>query len=137
MFANYIYKLEPIITSHPGGHAIIEHVRDREIDRFVYGMEVTEKMAGSPLQPHSHRASFIELVESPRSQIIIPEAFSLLSATNTCLSSRLYTNKDRSMWIVYLKTKEGGPARGYISVEQLGRFRALRVDGVTRLYSNV
>lgn len=41
------------------------------------------------------------------------------------------------MWIVYLKTKEARVTRGYVSVEQLGRFRALRVGGITRLYSNV
>lgn len=42
------------------------------------------------------------------------------------------------MWIAYMKIKDAKLARsGYSLVEQLGRFRALRVDGTTRLYSNV
>ncbi len=39
IFADYVYKLAPLLVSHPGGYQIIDKIRGREVDRFIYGME--------------------------------------------------------------------------------------------------
>lgn len=38
IFADYVYRLSPLLTSHPGGFRIINKVRGREVDRFLYGI---------------------------------------------------------------------------------------------------
>ena len=37
VFADYVYSLSEILHSHPGGFQIIEGIRGREVDRFLYG----------------------------------------------------------------------------------------------------
>ena len=39
IFANYVYSLSSILSDHPGGWQIIEAVRTREVDRFIYGVD--------------------------------------------------------------------------------------------------
>ena len=37
IFADYIFSLSKVLHSHPGGVKIIEAIRAREVDRFLYG----------------------------------------------------------------------------------------------------
>ena len=38
IYANRIYDIEPLRRFHPGGYQIIDSVKNKEIDRYVYGM---------------------------------------------------------------------------------------------------
>ncbi len=38
VFANYVYDTEELKLYHPAGYQIIAAVRNREIDRYIYGM---------------------------------------------------------------------------------------------------
>ena len=42
IFSDFVYNLKPLFTSHPGGSYIAYHLRGREVDRFLYGMEPLE-----------------------------------------------------------------------------------------------
>lgn len=39
IFADKIYDLKNVITNHPGGFEVINHIRGREVDRFLLGSE--------------------------------------------------------------------------------------------------
>jgi hypothetical protein len=38
VFANYAYDMAPLKFLHPGGFQVIESVKNREVDRYIYGM---------------------------------------------------------------------------------------------------
>lgn len=38
MFANYIYDLTSMNKFHPGGFEVINSIKSRELDRYIYGM---------------------------------------------------------------------------------------------------
>ena len=38
VFSDYVYSLDEVYNTHPGGYQIIANIREREIDRFIYGM---------------------------------------------------------------------------------------------------
>ncbi len=38
VFANYVYDTEELKLYHPAGYQIIAAVRNKEIDRYIYGM---------------------------------------------------------------------------------------------------
>lgn len=42
IFANYVYDARNFEKYHPGGYRVIELVRGREVDRFIYGMYSVE-----------------------------------------------------------------------------------------------
>lgn len=67
IFADYLYKLTPLLTAHPGGFQIINRARGREVDRFIYGMEPLEML--SPMPSVSHSAKSIELAGTPIARI--------------------------------------------------------------------
>lgn len=39
IFADRIYDIKKVITNHPGGFEVINGIRGREVDRFLYGSE--------------------------------------------------------------------------------------------------
>lgn len=38
IFANYVYESKELEETHPGGYKVIQLMRGREVDRFIYGM---------------------------------------------------------------------------------------------------
>jgi hypothetical protein len=38
VFANYIYKIQPLKHFHPCGYQIINSIGDREMDQYMYGI---------------------------------------------------------------------------------------------------
>ena len=42
VFANYIYDVEPLRIDHPAGFQIVESVKNKEVDRYIYGMFASE-----------------------------------------------------------------------------------------------
>jgi len=37
VFANYVYDVEPLKLHHPAGFQIVEAVKNKEVDRYIYG----------------------------------------------------------------------------------------------------
>jgi hypothetical protein len=73
MFANYIYELWPIKKWHPAGYQIIESVKNKEIDRYVYGMYASEDLPEINL--HSHTFRSLELLGNPIARLNIAPIF--------------------------------------------------------------
>jgi hypothetical protein len=63
IFSDRIYSLDKIITSHPGGFYVIDQIRARVIDRYIYGSEPLE--APGPMKIHCHSASCMAMVGDP------------------------------------------------------------------------
>lgn len=74
IFANYVYSISNIIGSHPGGWNIIEAVRAREVDRFLYGVDPIEKYDVPKI---SHSFNSINLAGPPLAVLAIPQTYSL------------------------------------------------------------
>lgn len=73
VFANYVYDLTPLETYHPLGFRIIESIKNREFDRYIYGMYSTER---APLiVPHSHSLKAFDLLDNPIAKISIPSLY--------------------------------------------------------------
>ena len=71
MFANYIYELSPLKKWHPAGYQIIESVKNKEIDRYIYGIFASEDLP--EVQLHSHTFKSLELLGNPIAKLnIIP-----------------------------------------------------------------
>lgn len=65
--------MAPLKLTHPAGYQIIESVKNREIDRFIYGMFRTEKHPFLPASSHSYKS--FELLGKPVAKIDIPSPF--------------------------------------------------------------
>ena len=62
IFANYIFDITPMEHSHPQGYRIIDSIRNRDFDRYVYGMYATERAPF--IQPHAHSFKALDLLDS-------------------------------------------------------------------------
>lgn len=74
IFANYVYSISNVIGSHPGGWNIIEAVRGREVDRFLYGVDPIEKF---DVPRVSHSFNSINLAGPPLAVLAIPPTYPL------------------------------------------------------------
>ena len=36
-FSNLVYNAEPLKMFHPAGYQVVESVKNREVDRYIYG----------------------------------------------------------------------------------------------------
>ena len=45
VFENYVYDVQPLRRHHPAGFQIIEAVKNREVDRYIYGSCSAEELA--------------------------------------------------------------------------------------------
>ena len=52
VFADHVYDISPLETLHPAGYQIVEVVKGREIDRFIYGMYAAEPLPEVPVFSH-------------------------------------------------------------------------------------
>jgi hypothetical protein len=57
---------------HPAGYEVVDSVKNRDIDRYIYGMYSSEALPEIP--KHSHSSKFISLLANPiaKIQIAIP-----------------------------------------------------------------
>ena len=74
IFSNRVYDIEDLKFIHPVGMQVILSVRNRDIDRFLYGMYSSE--AHPELNPHSHSFRSLKLLNSPLAKVSIPQVFS-------------------------------------------------------------
>jgi hypothetical protein len=72
IFANYVYDLTHILGVHPGGWAIIENIRTREVDRFIYGVDPIELYNVPRI---SHSINSINLAGRPLAALKIPQTY--------------------------------------------------------------
>ena len=73
VFANYIYDLNSMLKFHPAGYRIIEGVKYRDFDRYLYGMYRTEREPKVPAHLHTHKA--LTLVGDPIAKLNIPPIY--------------------------------------------------------------
>lgn len=62
-----------MLKLHPIGYKIIESIRDRELDRYFYGMYRSEKEPSIPT--HSHGFKSLALVGNPLGKLFIPPLY--------------------------------------------------------------
>ena len=70
IFGNHIFDMSPIKWVHPVGYQILHLVKNREIDRFIYGMFRAEKLPRLPANSHSFKS--LDLLGKPVAKIAIP-----------------------------------------------------------------
>lgn len=69
-----MYSLSNVLVNHPGGSKVIECVRGREVDRFLYGCETVDEYPDTKAYSHSLRS--IQLAGDPIALIKQGESFS-------------------------------------------------------------
>lgn len=65
--------MSPIKWVHPVGYQILHLVRNREIDRFIYGMFRAEKLSRLPANSHSFKS--LDLLGKPVAKITISSTY--------------------------------------------------------------
>lgn len=58
---------------HPAGYQVLKLVRNREVDRFMYGMFSAEKLPNLPA--YSHTARSLDLLGAPVAKINIASPY--------------------------------------------------------------
>ena len=66
--------MAPLKYLHPGGFQVIESVKNREVDRYIYGMYTSELLPEVPIHSHSFKA--FSILSSPIAKIVIQPVFS-------------------------------------------------------------
>jgi hypothetical protein len=56
IFANYVYDLDRLTRHHPAGYRIIESIKYRDFDRYIYGMYRSERETHIAVPKHSFKA---------------------------------------------------------------------------------
>jgi hypothetical protein len=56
IFANYVYDLDRLTRHHPAGYRIIESIKYRDFDRYIYGMYRSERETHIAVPKHSFNA---------------------------------------------------------------------------------
>ena len=69
IFANYVYDITPLEKFHPQGYRIIDSIKDRDFDRYMYGMFATERAPF--VKPHAHSFRSFDMLEPPIAKISI------------------------------------------------------------------
>lgn len=73
IFDNSVYSIQRLLTTHPGGFTLIDKVRGREVDRFIYGAEFLEQYSND--SPYEHSAQSLKLAEDLIARINIPAVY--------------------------------------------------------------
>ena len=140
VFANYVYDMKSLLRHHPNGYRIIDGIKYREFDRYLYGMYRTERDPKVPPNVHTFKA--LTLVGEPIAKINIPPIYQNLEKDvyDVNLKEINVVSEVGQIYHVELEAKEGPAFKyiGYHSVNQLGRFFSLTMNKkVTRLYTSV
>jgi len=73
VFANYVYDVAPLRRHHPAGFQIIQAVKNKEVDRYIYGSCSPDELPEVPI--HSHSSQSFALMNDPVAKIEIPSTF--------------------------------------------------------------
>jgi hypothetical protein len=140
IFSNYVYDAKGLTEEHPGGHKVIELMKGREVDRFIYGMYAPELYPDLPVWSHS--ALSMQLAGSPVAKLVVPPTFAgfTFEVVEGHIKFMNCVSKITQIYSIGLVQKYGQPLRylGYRDVRQLGQYYSFTFNGyVTRLYTSV
>lgn len=73
VFANFVYDAEPLKYHHPAGYQIVDMVKNRDVDRFIYGTEVAAELPEVPQWSHTYKS--FTLMDAPVAKLTIEPTF--------------------------------------------------------------
>jgi len=73
VFANYVYDISSLVKNHPAGYKIVEGIKHRDFDRYLYGMYRSEREPRIP--EHVHGYKVLTMVGEPIAKIKIPQLY--------------------------------------------------------------
>ena len=141
VFSDYVYSLEGLYNTHPGGHQIIANIRTREVDRFIYGMESLEIASNVPRYSHTRWA--MNLAGKPIARFERINPYSGMEEQNECKILNLrQLSHDSSVYLLELVGSDGKKFKykGFQHISQLGQYFTLTINKCntkTRLYTSV
>lgn len=137
IFDNSVYNIERLLTTHPGGFTLIDKVRGREVDRFIYGGEFLEEHSNDAA--HEHSTQSLKLAEDLLARISIPAVHRHMAPLNTVELEEIdKLHESASIHLLYLaSTDTPFEFEGHTRIEQIGRCYSLTAGSTTRLYSAV
>jgi len=68
-----VYDVSPLRINHPAGYQIVRAVRNKEVDRFIYGSCAADELPEVPIWSHSYKS--FTLMEDPVAKIEISSTF--------------------------------------------------------------
>lgn len=132
MFNDKVYRI-PSDHFHPGGRKIIELVKGREVDRFVYGMFSPELLPGLERFEHPKKTLFV--LDSPL-YVLPSNPLCTLPESDFYLKSKIQITEDTKL--LYFEPFGGRikfqPLRSSV---HLGQYYTMTGFGMTRLYTCV
>ena len=73
VFANNVYDIQPLRYNHPAGYQIVEVLKNKEVDRYIYGSCVADELPEVPMWSHSFRS--FTLMDDPVARLDIMPTF--------------------------------------------------------------
>ena len=141
VFSDYVYTLEGLYNTHPGGYQIIANIRTREVDRLIYGMESLEIASSVPRFSHTRWA--MNLAGKPIARFDRINPYSGMEEQNECRITNLsQLSPDSSVYLLELVGSDGRKFgyKGFQQISQLGQYFTLTINKCntkTRLYTSV
>ena len=88
LFSDYVYRLDKVYNTHPGGYQIVKNIRGREIDRFIYGGEPLE-ILGESVPRFSHTRWAMSLAGPPIAKFSRVNPYLGMIEQNECKVERM------------------------------------------------
>ena len=73
IFANNIYDAGPLRYNHPAGYQIVEVLKNKEVDRYIYGSCVADELPDVRMWSHSYKS--FTLMDDPVAKLDIMPTF--------------------------------------------------------------
>jgi hypothetical protein len=139
IFANQVYNVQPLRYNHPAGFQIIRFLKNKEVDRYIYGSCVADELPEVRMWSHSYES--FTLLDSPVAKISIPPTFDGFDTPEVechIPDLNLVSEKGKIYQINLTKLEGSFTFLKYRDISQLGRYFSLTLnDKVTRLYTTV
>ena len=130
LYNDMIYAI-PEPDFHPGGRKVIEEIRGREVDRFMYGSMFTESHPNQPAFDHPKQS--MEIVGPPLAALP-PNPICILNDRVFMISSLVRVARDVN--IFYFSPTSGSIVhRDPTNMRHIGQYFVVRAFGFTRLYT--
>jgi hypothetical protein len=139
IFANNIYDIQPLRYNHPAGYQICSVLKNKEVDRYIYGSCVADELPDVPMWSHSYKS--FTLMDNPVARLAIQptfEGFDKPEVECQIPHVHLISGKGNVYQINVYKKHGQFKYTKYTDITQLGRYFGLTLnDKVTRLYTTV
>ena len=73
VFANNIYNIQPLRYNHPAGYQIASVLKNKEVDRYIYGSCVADELPDVRMWSHSYKS--FTLMDNPVARLDIMPTF--------------------------------------------------------------